>query len=620
MGKRIGEIERKYKRRSGLGPFFLGSFVGILLGIAAVVGLGVLAYYKATPQWINNTFKTNINLGSEELNKITLSQAVSKALYISNNSDKYTLADFEKDFGYELPKTIKGINIEKLKTKPLDKIGDGINDILNEVSINELSEIYTPSGDMNELLSDKLTLYVKSGFVNGDKVYSNSACTEVVEFATIEDGKVKVKDISIMPDSDNKVQFELKEIPLLQGLPLYVTHIGDNMTIKRLEDKFGVTLPSIIKITEAEKAVKTINELGNVIDNMYLADFLDYTIEGENENKKVYKLVDGVKTEVTGAIATFAKKKVNELNTLEDTIQAMKVYEVLNYTFSAGKYYDNGTEVAGIMGKIAGYTVGSLSNDIKSTTIADILDYTISGGTVTDKNGNPVKGVLKAIADLTVGNMGEQLQSRIDDMQIADVLDFTISGSNVTDKDGNQVKGVLKAIADLKISELSTGLQTKIDGLTLADVMDYTISGGTVTDKNGNPITGIMATIVKKNATIKNLPTTINSLAIYEALDYVKYENAGSTIYYKDDNKNGSYDAGEEIKGVLSLIDVEKRVTELSNEISKIFTGTNAKTLSQLQAAGVIGSTVDLTKKIKGTDIVLGNCTIDELLKNIPTE
>lgn len=568
MGKRIGEIERKYKRRSGLGQFFLGTFIGILLGIGALVGLGALAYFKATPQWINNTFKTNIDLGSDELNKITLSQAVNKALYISNNSDKYSLADFEKDFGYKLPKTIKGINIEKLKTKPLDKIGDGINEILNDVSINELNEIYTPSGDMNELLDDTLTLYVKTGFVNGDKVYSDSACTEEVVFASIENGAIKVKDISKMPVG-GKAEFPLKEIPLLQGLPLYITHIGDNMTIKRLEDKFGIILPSIIKMTADEKAEKTINQLGDVIDNMYLADFLDYQYDETAD--KVFKIVDGVKTEVTGAVATISKKRVKELNTLEDTIQNMKVYEVLNYTFNAGKYYDNGTEVTGIMGKIAGYTVGTLSNDIKSTTIADILDYTISGGNVTDKNGNPVKGVLKAIADL-------------------------------------------------KISELSTGLQTKIDGLTLADVMDYTISGNRVTDKDGNPITGIMATIVKKNATIKNLPTAINSLAIYEALDYVKYENAGSTIYYKDSNNNGTYDAGEEISGVLSLIDVEKGVTELSDEISKIFTGTNAKTLSQLQTAGVIGKDVDLTKKIAGTTIVLGDCTIDELLKNIPTE
>lgn len=617
MGKRIGEIERKYKRRSGLGPFFLGTFIGILFGIGALVGLGALAYFKATPQWINNTFKTNIDLGSDELNKITLSQAVSKALYISNNSGKYTLADFEKDFGYELPKTIKGVNIEKLKTKPLDKIGEGINDILNDVSINELSEIYTPSGDMNELLDDTLTLYVKSGFVNGDKVYSDSACTEVVDFASIENGSIKVKDISKMPVED-RTEFPLKEIPLLQGLPLYITHIGDNMTIKRLEEKFGITLPDILKLTNEDKE-KNINQLGEIIDEQYLANFLDY--EYDASAGKVYKFVGGVKTEVTGAVATLAKKKVKELNTLEDTIQNMKVYEVLNYTYSAGKYYDNGSEVTGIMAKLAGYTVGTLSNDVQTLSIADIMDYTIEAdGTIKDKSGNTIKGVLKAIADLTIGNMSDNLQARIDDMQIADVLDLTISGSSVTDKNGNQVKGVLKAIADLKISELSTGLQTKINNLTLADVMDYSITDGKVYDSNGAEITGIMATIVKKNATINNLPTAINNLAIYEALDYVKYQNAGTTIYYKDVNNNGTYDVGEELSGVLSLINVEKGITELSDEISNIFTGTNAKTLSQLQNAGVIGKDVDLTKKIAGTTIVLGNCTIDELLKNIPTE
>lgn len=618
MGKRIGEIERKYKRRSGLGSFFLGSFIGILLGIGIVAGLGALVYFKATPEWLNKTFKTDLDLGSDELNRITLNKVVKKGIYISNNTDKYTLADFEKDFGYKFPEKIKGVSIEAIKNKPIDKIGDGINEILNDVSINELSEIYTPTDDVNKLLNDKLTLYVKAGFQNGDKVYSDQACTEQVDFASIVDGKVKIKDISIMPDSENKVQFELKELPVLQGLPLYITHIGDNMTIKRLEENFGVTLPSIIKITSEDKEVKTINDLGNIIDNMYIADFLDY--EYDEILDKVYKTAHGAKTEVTGAVATISKKKVKELNTLEDTIQNMKVYEVLNYTFNAGKYYDNGTEVTGIMAKIAGYTVGTLSGDIQNLSIADILDYTISGEIVYDKNGNQITGVLKSIASLTVGNMADQLQSKIDDMTIADVLEFRTELGVLKDKSGNQVKGVLKTIADLKIGEMSTGLQTKIDSMTLAEVMDYTISGNTVTDKDGNPITGVMATIIKKNATIKNLSTAINNLAIYEALDYVKYENAGTTIYYKDDNNNGAYDAGEEIKGVLSLIDVEKGITELSDEISGIFTGTNAKTLSQLQTAGVIGSEVDLTRKIKGTSIVLGDCTIDSLLLNIPTE
>lgn len=618
MGKRIGEIERKYKRRSGLGSFFLGSFIGILLGIGIVAGLGALVYFKATPEWLNKTFKTDLDLGSDELNRITLNKIVKKGIYISNNTDKYTLADFEKDFGYKFPEKIKGVNIEAIKNKPIDKIGDGINEILNDVSINELSEIYKPTDDVNKLLNDKLTLYVKAGFQNGDKVYSDKACTEQVKFASIVDGKVKIKDISIMPDSENKVQFELKELPVLQGLPLYITHIGDNMTIKRLEENFGVTLPSIIKITAEDKEVKTINDLGDIIDNMYIADFLDY--EYDENLDKVYKTVNGAKTEVTGAVATFAKKKVNELNTLDETIKSMKVYEVLDYKSQGGRYYEGENEVTGIMAKIAGYTVGTLSDDIQNLSIADILDYTISGEIVYDKNGNQVTGVLKSIASLTVGNMADQLQSKIDDMTIADVLEFKTEAGVLKDKSGNQVKGVLKSIADLKIGEMSTGLQTKIDSMTLAEVMDYTISGNSVTDKDGNPITGVMATIIKKNATIKNLPTAINNLAIYEALDYVKYENAGTTIYYKDDNKNGAYDAGEELKGVLSLIDVEKSITKLSDEISGVFTGTNAKTLSQLQTAGVIGSEVDLTKKIKGTSIVLGDCTIDSLLLNIPTE
>lgn len=616
MGKRIGQIERKYKRRSGLGSFFFGSFIGILLGVGIVAGLGALVYYRATPDWINRTFKTDIDLGSDSLNKMTLSVAVKKALYIANNSDTYTLADFEHDFNYELPKEIKGINIEKLKTKPLDKIGEGISDVLNDVSVNDLNQLYTPTGDVEKLLDDVLTLYVSSDFVTDGKVYADSALTEEVAFATIENGSVKIKDITQVP-VDGKVKFDLKDIPVLQGLPMYITHIGDNMTIKRLETAFGIVMPSIIKISDADKEVKKINDLGDIINDMYLADFLDY--EYDVAADKVYKTVSGVKTEVTGAVATFAKKKVSELNTMEDTIKTMRVYEVLDYTVLDGKYYDNGSQVTGIMAKIAGYTVGTLSNDIQTLSIADIMDYTIdANGEVKDKNGNIVTGVLKTIANLTVGNMANQLQTKINDMTIADVLDYTINADgSVVDNSGAEVKGVLKAIADLKIGNMGTGLQAKVDSMTLADVLDYEVRDGKVY-KNGEPITGLMATLVKKNTTVSGLNAAVKNLTIAEALDYTL--DTATSKYYKDENNNGVLDAGEEAKGVLALIDLTDNVSNLSTQISSVITGDNAKTLKELQSAGLIDANLDLTKKIAGTSVVLGDCTIDSLLANIPTD
>ncbi len=604
MGKRIGEIERKYKRRSGLGSFFLGTFIGILLGIGALVGVGFLAYYKLTPEWINNTFKTDIDLGSDELNKVTLSTIITKALYISNNSDRYTLADFEKDFGYELPKEIKGINIEKLKTKPLNKLGEGVNEILNDVSMNELDELYTPSSDVEKLLDDTLTLYVKTGYLNGDDVYSDSECTEVVEFASIENGCIKVKDISKLP-VDGKAEFDLKDVPLLQGLPLYITHIGDNLTIKRLENTFGVMLPSIIKITEAQKEEKTINELGDIIDDMYLADLLDY--EYDETADKVYKTVDGVKTEVTGAVATISKKKVKELNTMEDTISSMKVYEVLDYTFQNGKYYDGGTEVTGIMSKLAGYTIGTLSSDIQSLSIADIMDYTISGNTVLDKDGNPVSGVLKTIANLTVGNMADQLQGKINGMTIADVLDYTVNADGtVTDKAGNPVKGVLKCIADLKIGEMSNGLQSKIDDMTLADVMGYEVRDGKV--YNGSEeVKGTMATLIKKGTTVSGMVKAVNNLTIAEALDYTLQDG----VYIDSD--------GKAVSGVLSLIDLGDKVTNLSTQIGEVFngnetTGKAAKTLGDMADAGIVDLKDARNKKLPGATKTIGEMTIQEAI------
>lgn len=625
MSKKIGKIERKYKRGSGIGSFFLGTFIGILIGIGALVGVGVLAYYKLTPEWINNTFKTDLDLGSEELNKVTLSTIVEKAIYISNNSDKYTLADFEKDFNYTLPTEIKGINIEKLKTKPLNQLGEGLSEVLNDISIDELSEFYTPTGDMEELLDDTLALYVKTGYANGDAVYSDKDCTEVAEFASIENGKVVVKDVCKTP-SDGKVEFKLREMPILQGLPAYITHIGDNLTIKRLETKFGITLPSIIKMTEQEKAEKTINQLEDVINDMYIADFLDYEIDGN----KVYKNVSGTKTEVTGAVATFAKKKVSELNTLDETISSMKVYEVLDYTFTSGKYYDGGTEITGIMAKLAGYTVGTLSTDIQTLSIADIMDYSYDQTTSSyfvDKNGNgvlddgeKVTGILKTLASLTVGNMGNKLQTTINNMTIADVLDYTISGDTVTNASGDEVKGVLKTLAGIKVGELSGKLQSKINDMKIADVLDYDYdeTTGVVTNASGEPVTGAIATLVKKGTTVAGMAQAVNEFTIAEAVGYNYDETSGK--YYQDANKNNTLDEGEQAIGVFALIDMSKKVDQLSEEISSVITGENAKTLSELQIAGLISKDIDLTKKIMGTNIVLGECTVDQLLANIPTE
>ena len=109
MGKSLTKSERK-SRKSGVGAFFGGTFVGFLLGLAAIAGICVFAYFKVSPEWLNKTFKTDINLGSEQANKVTLSDVVSSAMSILSNTSTYTLNDLNKDLGVEVPDKLLGID------------------------------------------------------------------------------------------------------------------------------------------------------------------------------------------------------------------------------------------------------------------------------------------------------------------------------------------------------------------------------------------------------------------------------------------------------------------------------------------------------------------------------
>lgn len=190
-------------------------------------------------------------------------------------------------------------------------------------------------------------------------------------------------------------------------------------------------------------------------------------------------------------------------------------------------------------------------------------------------------------------------------MTIADVLDYTINSDNtVTDADGNQVKGVLKAIADLKIGNMGSGLQNKINNMTIADVMDYEVRDGKV--YNGSiEITGTMATLIKKGTTVAGMVNAVNNLTIAEALDYTLVDGV-----YKDNS-------GKTVTGVLALIDLSDKVTNLSKQIDEVFngnteTGKTAKKLAELETAGVIDLKGKADKHVAGSTKTLGEMTIQE--------
>ena len=210
-----------------------------------------------------------------------------------------------------------------------------------------------------------------------------------------------------------------------------------------------------------------ISELSDksTIDGIYIWQVMDYT---ESEGGE-YTYIDsqGNPQRVTGAMKTLAGKTIGQLSD-PNTINGLKIYEVLGYIEDGGKYYmyntENGKydlEVEGAIKALAGKTVGGLNdkdNGINSITLGAILDI---DGTTT--------GVLKALSGFTL----EELDGEIDKLQIHQVMDYRKDGdkyyayNEVTEDYDKEVIGIMAAIAETNVNNIGE----TIDGLTAVEVL-----------------------------------------------------------------------------------------------------------------------------------------------------
>jgi len=428
--------KEKVVRKSGVGKLFLGIFLGFILCLGSLVGLGFFAYNNLSADWVNKTFKTDIDLGKEELNKKTIKDFVASAVSLGQNIDSYTLNDLDKDFGISVGDKLMGIDITDLKDVPVKDIADKAQDKFSNISADELKDVVNLE-DMN-LILNKTNVYTVVGdtlYYNGNAVDKNDIDYSIETVGT--DVFVKIKDQSRKVE-DGKVEFELRYLPLTKALGDFMNTMGDKITVGELVDKengFGVELPSYLCDT-AEKKAKTINELEDLVNGLRLADFLGYTISGET-------VLNGT-TPVTGIVAKLAKKTVNELKGVEEIINDSTVAEVLDYTYEDNKYYymNNGvkTEVKGIMKAIAGTKVKELTAKVEALKLDDVL--------VGEKTG-----VLTIIGNPEITKIGDAIQKVIDEKTLAELAD------------ANVIEATREELEAVNLSAYSG-----YDGMTLGDV------------------------------------------------------------------------------------------------------------------------------------------------------
>jgi len=305
MAKSVGTEKRK--TRSSSGAFFGGSFFGFIMCLLLIAGLGAFVYFKVSPKWINDTFNTKIDLGSEEINSLTLSEAVSHAVNLSQNLDSYTLNDLKTDFGIEIEDTFKGIDISHLKSVPLSNLGEELKNTIMGVSAAELNEeLITFSGDIEQILNSEMTFYVKHQ--ETEPLYKDEARNEKVgesDFAysfeynsdTHKVTKVTIKGIDY-DVVDDEIVVTLKNLPLMAALSNFSgLKIADVMGFEYDETSetyyndldgdgvkdSGEEISSILNAL----AGSTIDGLSNRMDTLTLDDMF-----GDAERTGFFSLID----------------------------------------------------------------------------------------------------------------------------------------------------------------------------------------------------------------------------------------------------------------------------------------------------------------------------------------
>lgn len=398
MEKQIGKIERK--SRTQIGSFLFGTFIGLILGLGLIFGIGAFAYFKVSANWINNTFNTELSLGNEDLNSLTLNKLVNHSISLVQNIDSYTLNDLKDDFGVDIGDTIVGINITDLKDVPFPDLMNAVQDKLSNISAYELKDTLDLS-ELEDILSKKNTYYFNT---TNNSLYTDEELTDAVAFDYTYDAvenRVDIKGNVFAVSTANEVQVELKYLPLTIALVDFTSQLGENTTLRDLSS-YGVELPSFIN--KDKYLDRKINELEDIIDNMYVAEILGY-----NYDTTTGKVTDGSGAEQTGIIKAIAKLKIGTLATDIDTLTVGDIF---------------GTSTTGALSLIdSTTTLDNIPSALSSALTTKTIDDFITAGVIekpedyndtTKNNWLSVNGTPKQVKNLTLQDVVDTFFTYVD--------------------------------------------------------------------------------------------------------------------------------------------------------------------------------------------------------------
>lgn len=407
----MGKREKKEKRKGGFGAFFGGGFIGFNLALALIAGIFCFAYFKVSPNWINKTFKTEIDLGSDEINNKTLSQLVTNVVSLAQNANSYKLSNLKDDFGIEIKDEMFGIKIKDLKDVPLSDLAEAVENKFGTISADELRNVsgMNLEEEMGKILDEEIVYYYNSVDEKLYKKYNGSEYSEPVSFKyslSVDKTKVIVKEHE-EPIVLGEVAIPVWYLPLTVGLGDFTSNMGDLITLSELESEYGVDLPGFFD--NIDKQNTTVNELESAIKKLKVADFLGYTIDGDVVKNK------GVT--VTGILAKIAKYEVENLEQGINDLMLSDMFE--------------GKEMTGVLSLIDNPEKVTLTGETDASkgilSISDALSKVIEEKTIDDFIGAGLVDKPTGYTDVTKLNwlqVKDGSYKQVKDLLIQDVVDI----------------------------------------------------------------------------------------------------------------------------------------------------------------------------------------------------
>lgn len=580
--------KRRKSYYGGASKFFFGWFVGIVVTLVLIVGIGYWVIFRMPVSSATNLVGVDLPL-NDQAKSNSLADFVGTAVKTMNGSSNDSIETTAYKLGIDLGGVLtvsgsgesktysyKGLDLTSVIKGKISEISSNVNNVIETISISNILSIAGISlpdnipvindediksaalKDLGEAISNKVNNYTLndiaeefgvSGLTNNDilKCIADKKISELSD--AIND--LTVGDVITVSEGD-KILNTIKDVKIVElgsqaeskvkGLMISdVVEVGDNNVLQaiasfkigELSEKFNTLKVVDIFPDPEEGAEDTRNEIIIAIKDVALVD-----LGGDQVETEVKKLT----------IADFIDVGDNKiLNAIRDTMIGDLSTRFQNITVGELFPADDPDTRNIFIKKLDGVKVSALDSSIN-----DIIDDMFVSEILGDYDDtNPI---LNKIADYRVG----ELSDRISDLTLGDIFPAPEEG-----EDDRYI--IIQKLEDVKLTELDENIEDTVNGLKLNELITVS-NDNTIFSTIGDTTIGGLDTRVK-NLTVDDLfpaddPDTRNS--IIKALGSKKLNELDQAI---DDLALGEImDSSKFSSGIPSLLYVVKGGTRYEKD------------------------------------------------------